>query len=187
MNLNRGVYVLKCDSNKYYCGSTEYLDKRIYSHIYGYMFRGMKRHTAWTKKYPVEDIQYIWHSNFVNSKKNTTFKKFNGRTVSMERVFTLMAMENYGINNVRGYCWTKTDADLESYPQIKEMLTNDKLTSIGMIAMDFIEKEPSLGLDTLNIKISDCSISGYFDECLKLYLQYKLEQQELVKKYGIIN
>ena len=45
---NRGVYVLSCDSNKYYCGSTEYLQKRIYSHIHGYEFRGEKRFTAWT-------------------------------------------------------------------------------------------------------------------------------------------
>ena len=39
---NRGVYVLRCDNNKYYCGSTEYLAKRIYSHCHGYLFRGMK-------------------------------------------------------------------------------------------------------------------------------------------------
>ena len=49
LNKNRGVYVLSCQDNKYYVGSTEYLTKRIYSHIYGYEFRGMKRFTAWTK------------------------------------------------------------------------------------------------------------------------------------------
>ena len=29
---------------------------------------------------------------------------------------------NFGVKNVRGYCWTKTESDLENYPQIKEML-----------------------------------------------------------------
>ena len=169
----RGVYVLRCDNNKYYCGSTEYLAKRIYSHCHGYLFRGMKRFTAWTKLHPVQDIDYIWHTNFVNSKRNNRYETFNGRPVSLERCFTLMAMENFGVNNVRGYCWTKTESDLENYPQIKEMLTTDKFTSMGMLAMDFIEKEPTLQIH--DIAMSDNSISSYFDECLKVYLTYRNE------------
>ena len=109
---NKGVYVLSCANNKYYCGSTEYLVKRIFSHCHGYTFRGMKRFTAWTKKNPVQDIQYVWHTNFTDSKLNKIDKTFNGRKVSLERCFTLMAMENFGIDNVRGYCWTKTNVDL---------------------------------------------------------------------------
>ena len=170
---NRGVYVLSCANNKYYCGSTEYLTKGIYSHCHGYLFRGMKRFTAWTKLHPVQDIDYIWHTNFVNSKRNNRYETFNGRPVSLERCFTLMAMENFGVNNVRGYCWTKTESDLENYPQIKEMLTTDKFTSMGMLAMDFIEKEPTLQIH--EIAMSDNSISSYFDECLKVYLTYRNE------------
>ena len=84
-----------------------------------------------------------------------------------------MAMENFGVNNVRGYCWTKTESDLNNYPQIKEMLTTDKFTSMGMLAMDFIEKEPTLQIH--DIAMSDNSISSYFDECLKVYLTYRNE------------
>ena len=168
---NRGVYVLSCKDNKYYCGSTEYLTKRIYSHIHGYEFRGMKRFTAWTKKHSVQDIDYIWHTNYVNSKRNPIYKTYNGRQVSLERCFTLMAMENFGINNVRGYCWTKTDADLEQYPLIKEMLSTDKFISMGMLAQDFIEKEPLLNVHEINM--TDNSISSFFDECLKKYLHHR--------------
>ena len=82
-----------------------------------------------------------------------------------------MAMENFGVNNVRGYCWTKTESDLENYPQIKEMLTTDKFTSMGMLAMDFLEKEPTLAVQ--DISLSDNSISSYFDECLKLFVTYR--------------
>ena len=173
LNKNRGVYVLSCQDNKYYVGSTEYLTKRIYSHIYGYEFRGMKRFTAWTKKYPVQSIDYIWHTNFVNSKRNPIYKTFNGRQVSLERCFCLMAMENFGIDNVRGYCWTKTESDLNNYPQIKEMLTTDKVNSMGMLAVDFLEKEPTL--DIQSIKMSDNSISSFFDSCLALYVQHQRE------------
>jgi hypothetical protein len=133
----------------------------------------MKRFTAWTKLHPVQDIDYIWHTNFVNSKRNNRHETFNGRPVSLERCFTLMAMENFGVNNVRGYCWTKTESDLNNYPQIKEMLTTDKFTSMGMLAMDFIEKEPTLQIH--EIAMSDNSISSYFDECLKVYLTYRNE------------
>ena len=114
----------------------------------------------------------IWHTNFVNSKRNNRHETFNGRSASLERCFTLMAMENFD-NNVRGYCWTKTESDLENYPQIKEMLTTDKFTSMGMLAMDFIEKEPTLQIH--EIAMSDNSISSYFDECLKVYLTYRNE------------
>ena len=55
-----------------------------------------------------------------------------------------MAMENFGIDNVRGYCWTKTESDLNNYPQIKEMLTTDKINSMGMLAVDFLEKNQHL-------------------------------------------
>ena len=61
-----------------------------------------------------------------------------------------MAMENFGIDNVRGYCWTKTNVDLNNYPQIKEMLTTDKFTSMG-IAMDFLERA--------DIAVQDISLS----------------------------
>ena len=90
-----------------------------------------------------------------------------------------MAMENFGVNNVRGYCWTKTESDLENYPQIKEMLTTDKFTSMGMLAMDFLEKEPTLAVQEINM--SDNSISSYFDECLRLFNTYRNELMTNVK------
>ena len=128
---NKGVYVLSCANNKYYCGSTEYLVKRIFSHCHGYTFRGMKRFTAWTKKNPVQDIQYVWHTNFTDSKLNKIEKTFNGRKVSLERCFTLMAMENFGIDNVRGYCWTKTNVDLNTL-NIDDLVVN---------GIQFLDKE----------------------------------------------
>ena len=182
MNLppnNKGVYVLGCANNKYYVGSTDYLVKRIWSHINGYEFRGMKRFTAWTKMNPVQEICYVWHTHFTESKLNKTNKTFNGRKVSLERCFSLMAMENFGIDNVRGYCWTKTKVDLNKYPQIKEMLTTDKFTSMGMLAMDFLEKEPTLAVQEINM--SDNSISSYFDECLRLFNAYRNELMTNVK------
>ena len=84
-----------------------------------------------------------------------------------------MAMENFGIDNVRGYCWTKTESDLNNYPQIKEMLTTDKINSMGMLAVDFLEKEPTL--DIQSIKMSDNSISSFFDSCLALYVRHQRE------------
>jgi hypothetical protein len=79
------IYVLKCENNKYYVGRTKNIEKRVIQH---FTLDGSK----WTKKYkPIEIIN-----------------QYDGDEFDEEK-YTLLTMDKYGIENVRGgsYCKMK--------------------------------------------------------------------------------
>ena len=86
------IYILKCEDNKYYVGRTKNIEKRIIQH---FILNGSK----WTKKYkPIEIINQYDCDEFDEEK------------------YTLLTMDKYGIENVRGgsYCkmkFSKYDID----------------------------------------------------------------------------
>jgi hypothetical protein len=79
------IYILKCEDNKYYVGRTKNMEKRVIQH---FTLNGSK----WTKKYkPIEIINHYDGDEFDEEK------------------YTLLTMDKYGIENVRGgsYCKMK--------------------------------------------------------------------------------
>lgn len=79
------IYILKCQDNKYYVGRTKNIEKRIIQH---FTLDG----SNWTKKYkPIEIIN-----------------QYDGDEFDEEK-YTLLTMDKYGIENVRGgsYCKMK--------------------------------------------------------------------------------
>jgi len=77
------VYVLKCESEKYYVGKTTNFKRRITDHYAG-------RGSLWTKKYPPTEVL-------------ETFKDCKSED---ERIIVIRCMKKFGIENVRGgpYC-----------------------------------------------------------------------------------
>lgn len=77
------IYVLECNDNKYYVGKSLNLNRRLKEH-----FNGIG--SGWTRKYPPIQIDKI----------------INKCNVYDEDKYTLMYMNKYGIENVRGgsYC-----------------------------------------------------------------------------------
>ena len=90
------IYILKCENDKYYVGRTTNKECRIIQH---FTSNGSK----WTKKYkPIEIIN-----------------EYNGDEFDEEK-YTLITMEKYGIENVRGgsYCKVKLNKnDIEKAQQ----------------------------------------------------------------------
>lgn len=91
------IYVLKCENNKYYVGRTKNIEKRIIQH---FTLNGSK----WTKKYkPIKIIN-----------------QYDGDEFDEEK-HTLLTMDKYGIENVRGgsYCKMKLSKyDIDKIQQI---------------------------------------------------------------------
>lgn len=83
----RQVYVLRCEEGKYYVGTSANVKKRVRRHKKG---KGAK----WTKKYkPLELVEVL------------------DGDLETEELTTLVYMQKYGIENVRGSKWCHT-----SYP-----------------------------------------------------------------------
>lgn len=80
----RQVYVLKCEEGKYYVGTSANAEKRIRRHFRG---KGAK----WTKKYkPISVVELL------------------DGGLETEELTTLVYMQKYGIENVRGSKWCYT-------------------------------------------------------------------------------
>lgn len=79
MRRNLTVYILKCDKEKYYVGKSLNYVKRINQHFNG---EGSK----WTKLYTPLGVDKLYQNSDVYD----------------EDKYTLMYMNKYGINNVRG-------------------------------------------------------------------------------------
>lgn len=90
------IYILKLEENKYYVGRTKNINNRVLEHF-------TNNGSEWTKKYkPVEIINEYKGDNFDEEKH------------------TLLTMEKYGINNVRGgsYCKIElTEIDIQKAQQ----------------------------------------------------------------------
>mgnify|MGYP003114820329 FL=1 len=87
----------------------------------------------------------------------------------MERVFTYMCFEMFGIPNVRGHAYTTTDKDYRSSDMLIKQLSEDKFISQSMIALDLIVDKGMDLEDLESIPFGEYNITGYFDECLKRY------------------
>lgn len=80
----RQVYVLRCEEGKYYVGTSANVKKRVRRHKKG---KGAK----WTKKYkPLELVEVL------------------DGDLETEELTTLVYMQKYGIENVRGSKWCHT-------------------------------------------------------------------------------
>lgn len=73
------IYILKCENNKYYIGSSNNIENRIKNHFNG-------NGSIWTKKYkPIEVVNKYYNCDNFDEDK-----------------YTKIFMEKYGIDNVRG-------------------------------------------------------------------------------------
>lgn len=79
------IYILKCESNKYYIGSTNRpIEKRIEEHF-------VSNGSEWTKKFlPIEVIEIIQNATSFDEDK-----------------YTKIYMQKFGIDNVRGGSYTQ--------------------------------------------------------------------------------
>ncbi len=93
------TYVLRCCDGKYYVGKTDNLDRRMDEH-----FSGVG--CEWTKRYPAfEIIQTIVGCDKYDEDKHT-----------------LMMMEKYGIDNVRGGSWSTITLDRSEQEMIMKRI-----------------------------------------------------------------
>lgn len=88
MQRNLYVYVLACEKGKYYVGKTHNLDFRLLDHF-------DQNGSAWTKKYPPINVLELIHNCDIYD----------------EDKYTLMYMDKYGIDNVRGGSYTSVVLD----------------------------------------------------------------------------
>ena len=97
------IYILKLENNKYYVGITNNINKRILNHF-------TNTGSEWTKKYkPIEIINEYKGDNFDEEK------------------YTLLTMDKYGIDNVRGgsYCIIElSNLDKNKIKQIINSITD---------------------------------------------------------------
>jgi len=176
-----GAYVLQLKNKKWYVGTTQNLDRRINEHINGYGHGGAKSYCGWTKIHSPINVFYKWKTQFINHQANQTH--VFTRKVSMERVFTYMAFECWGIPNVRGHAYTTVDKDYRSSEILLKQLDEDRYISQVMVAIDFI-CDKGMDLEEISdISLSEYNITQYFDQCLKRY-KYFLEHDPLLKIYG---
>jgi hypothetical protein len=78
------IYILKCKNNKYYIGKTHNPNTRINNHIFNYG-------SAWTAKFkPIKILKIINNCDLFDEDK-----------------YTIMIMDKYGIDNVRGGSFTQ--------------------------------------------------------------------------------
>jgi hypothetical protein len=136
------IYILQLEHNKYYVGKTKNINKRILNHF-------ANNGSEWTKKYkPIEIID--------------TFKS---NDIFDEEKHTLLNMDKYGIDNVRGGSYSKIELS---------ELEKDKIKQI---------------LNSINDRCYKCNTKGHFtNECDKIQLlndPNKLEEY-IRKKLGQI-
>ena len=104
------IYCLKLKQNKYYLGKSKKPYKRINQHFKG-------KGSAWTKKY--SPIEIAWIESDCDDHD--------------EEKFTIMMMEEYGIDNVRGGCFSKIKLAPEEVKVIELMIkgSGDKCFNCG--------------------------------------------------------
>jgi len=104
------IYVLSLELGKYYVGKTEHLDNRIMEHIQG-------TGSEWTKLYKFIKV-IITYENCDDYDEDK---------------YTVMMMNKYGIDNVRGGSFCKIHLDTATIGVITNMLrgTNNKCLKCG--------------------------------------------------------
>ena len=105
------IYILKLQDNKYYVGKTNNINKRILDHF-------TNNGSEWTKKYePIEILN-----------------EYNSNDCFDEEKYTLLNMDKYGIDNVRGGSYCKillSDLEKDKIKQIINSIT-DKCYKCGI-------------------------------------------------------
>lgn len=105
------IYVLELDQNKYYVGKTNNINFRLQDHI-------NNNGSAWTKKYkPIKLLEL-----------------FTNCTDYHEDMYTLMYMDKFGIDNVRGGSYVTIKLDNVTINQLKKnsISTNNKCFHCGL-------------------------------------------------------
>ena len=108
--MNTTIYVLKLEDNKYYVGKTSDIERRMINHVDGVA-------SSWTKKYKPLGIVEILHNMDAYD----------------EDKYTLIYMDKYGINNVRGGVYVTEELNKYEILAIKKKLwsANDKCMRCG--------------------------------------------------------
>lgn len=95
------VYILELNNNKYYVGKTNNLENRLNKH---------KNNTGcwWTKKYGFKAVYKIYYDcdDYDEDK------------------YTIMMMNKYGLDNVRGGSFTQKDLDYKHVSTINKMINS---------------------------------------------------------------
>lgn len=140
------IYILKLIENKYYIGKTISIPKRFESHIFG---NGSK----WTEKYkPVEMINY-----------------FEQISVFDEDNTTLVYMEKYGIENVRGGSFSKFVLSCTEIQTIKNMINTKNNTCFHCsLPGHFINKCPTFFNNTSHSPVENKTTSNFNEIYIKL-------------------
>lgn len=95
------IYCLELQNGKYYVGRSVYKEFRIARH-----YRGAG--SQWTMKYPVKKLKW--------TKDNCCPYD--------EHKYTILMMEQYGIDNVRGASYSRIQLDDEEIESIKKQIWN---------------------------------------------------------------
>lgn len=104
------IYILKLENNKYYVGKTKNINKRILDHF-------QNNGSEWTKKYkPIEIINTYKGDNFDEEKH------------------TLLTMDKYGIDNVRGGSYCKIELSKQEKQKAMQIINSitDKCYKCGI-------------------------------------------------------
>jgi len=97
------IYLIECEGGKYYVGRTNCIDRRVLEHFTG---NGSK----WTQLHkPVKVIKIIEGSDIFDEEKQT-----------------YLAMEQYGIDNVRGGCYSTIKLSEYDKKKITEFIRSMK-------------------------------------------------------------
>lgn len=103
--MNLSIYTLRLENNKYYVGKTYDINNRLLNH---------ENHegSTWTRKYPVVELmEIVEHASIYDEDK-----------------YTLIYMEKYGLDNVRGGSYNQLVLTKEQISYIKKCINmaNDK-------------------------------------------------------------